>query len=192
MDNRMKPFFTVITPTIRRISLDDCMESFDNQTFKAKQQIIMVDGDFPYEVIPGLTEFHSAGERHNDFGNTARNMAWNYAKGCYLIYLDDDNTLAEPDALWRLALALVESGLPDVAFIPMLMKGNVFMPPRPPVVGAVDTGNIVVKREIGQWPIKGGYEADGHFAEYLAKKYDCAYLPELEPIIVMEQSNHGK
>ena len=190
MDNRMKPFFTVITPTILRTSLNKCVDSVKGQ---CAQHIVMVDL-YGWTNIKRTQEFeiHITGKRYEDFGNTPRHLAWQYAKGDYLIYLDDDNFLYNVHSLRRLAVALNESGLPDVAFIPMMMKGNVFMPPRPPVVGAVDTGNIVVKREIGQWPIKGGYEADGHFAEYLASKYDCVYLPELEPIIVMEKSNYGK
>lgn len=134
----------------------------------------------------------SNGLRHNDYGNTPRWAAWRFAAGNYICWLDDDNWLADKFSLERLADALFRANFPDVAFIPMLRMGQVFMPPTPPIVGTVDTANIVVKREIGRWPLDGGYEADGKFAAHLAANHKCAYLPHLPPTIVMEKSNHGR
>jgi hypothetical protein len=55
-----------------------------------------------------------------------------------------------------------------------------------------DTGNIVVKREIGRWPDGPEYTMDGIWIDALKAKYQYQAFPDALPIIIMEHSSEGK
>ena len=186
--------FSIITPTILRDSLTGCIDSVQSQTFRDFQHVIAIDGDGTCATVQDLypqTFVFACGKRHNDFGNTARSMAWERATGEYLLFLDDDNAIASPHALADIAAALEVTDAP-VAFFPILREGQRFFPLYPPAIGTVDTANLVVRRGIGRWPVGPEYEMDGLFIERLAREHKCAYFPDVEPIVIMERSNHGR
>lgn len=186
--------FTVITPTLLRPSLMTCNSSVASQSHPKVQHIVMIDG--PTQAwtssMNSNREVHSTGAQHHDFGNFARNKAWELAKGDYICYLDDDNFMTDRDSLARVAAALEMANRPAVGFFPILRFGERFFPPIPTVVGTVDTANMVIKREIGKWPTGGGYEADGNLAEYLFRTYLCSYFPDVAPIITVPEARRGK
>lgn len=192
----MKPFFSVITPTILRLSLENCIASVNEQTFDAREQIVMVDGDTEEAGIKVQLSDHFqwrfTGRRHKDFGNAARHKAWEFANGVYCYFLDDDNQLADSDALQRVSTALASADFPQVAFFPILLEGKEFFPPDPPCIAEVDTANLVVRTEFGRWPIGPDYDMDGKFIESLAREHKCAYFPDVEPIAIVERANHGQ
>lgn len=188
----MNPLFTVITPTINRSELEKARRSLDSQSYRSWQYVVVHDGGKLHE-----DERHpqrliiATGARSNDFGNTPRNIAWMHALGTYLIYLDDDNYLADDEALARLYRTLVRRGFPEVAFIPYACLERRAIPPEMVEVGHVETVNLVVKREIGQWPVDDKYEQDGLFIADLCRKCRAERFPELQPIIVMPAQRRG-
>lgn len=125
------------------------------------------------------------GAAHKNFGNTCRHKAWNLAQGDYILYLDDDNYLA-PDSLKQL-----DAVTDDWAIFPMLRHGSRFYND-PPAFGGTDTGNMLIKREHGQWPNVAGYAADWELADRLMKSHAYQALPDIDPVVVMEVSNRGK
>jgi glycosyltransferase involved in cell wall biosynthesis len=166
------------------------------QSFINREHIIVIDDWKLDQSIRNLfighrQEWFSTGQRHNDFGNLARNLAWPEASGEWIIYLDCDNRLANVDTLGNIAAALEGISEP-VAFFPILREGRPFFPPIPPQIATVDTANLVVRRELARWPSGPDYDMDGKFIVELAGRHACAYFPEAAPIIIMERSNHGR
>ena len=166
--------FSIITPTLERPSLMQCRESVTSQTFPSWEHIVEVDSP-----------------PTGDYGNHARHVAWERAKGAYVIYLDDDNTLAHPDALMHIACALAEANMPKVAIFPMLRHGRRFFND-PPGTCRSDTGNFVLSREIAQWPDGPEYTMDGIFIERLVRENGYTAFPNVPPIIDMPHSSEGK
>ena len=127
---------------------------------------------------------------HKNYGNTCRHEAWKQAKGKWVIFLDDDNVMAHGQALQDIATALwnIEE---KWAIFPIMRHGRRFFYD-PPGCCYVDTANMVIRREIGQWPDGPEYTMDGIFCDQLKAKYPYAAFPDVKPIIVMEKSNEGK
>jgi hypothetical protein len=165
------------------------------QNFEDWEHIIQCDSDkpfwkgrpFPYEAV----YVAGCGIHHNNFGNTCRNIAWKSAIGRYVIYLDDDNYLADGRVLESIWDLITRNGYPDVCVFPILRYGTPFYA-YPVGKGRTDTANLVVKREYAQWPDVGDYEADGMYAEMLAWEHPVTGFPEMRPIVVMEGSGHGQ
>ena len=164
--------FSIITPTIERPSLDRCRESVRTQTYTEWEHIVMVD-------LP----------RTNNYGNSPRHNGWKRASGDYCIYLDDDNYFADANALQRVADALVSR--PDWAIFPIMRHGLWFFND-PPGNCRTDTANMVIGRDISQWPDGPEYTMDGLFCDQLKAKYPYAAFPKVAPIIVMETSGRGQ
>ena len=191
------PFFSIITPTLQRESLIGCCRTIHRQRFSSWQHLIQVDSD---EVISDVidrlsfnnTEISWCGVKHNNYGNTCRHNAWTRAEGDYLIYLDDDNFLADINILGDIHGALIDANLPDWAVFPILRFGHRFYND-PPGLCQSDTANIIVKREIGRWPNIPDYTADGHWVEALKLSHpNYAKFPDFRPIINMPSSGQGK
>src|ERR1700692_3095855 len=121
---KMKPFFSVITPSLQRESLVRCCQSVDEQTFENWQHIVGIDAEQQDRKLIDKTErtekriFVSWMRKFGNWGNTPRHMAWEHATGDYLLYLDDDNEIFRPDALADIAAALQSDGYPDFALFP--------------------------------------------------------------------------
>lgn len=196
------PFFSIITPTIQRESLVQTCASLDSQTFTNWQHVVMVDcekGD--YDLWERIDPQEGFGRRnillcnvaHKNFGNTCRHNAWEYAIGTYIVFLDDDNTFCHDEALSDLASAIEGAGFPDWGIVPMWRHGRQFFTD-PPRSCHVDTANLFVKREIGQWPDGPEYTMDGIFIEELQQHPEYVYkaLPDVRPVINMPYSSEGK
>ena len=192
----MLPFITIITPTIQRESLKECCRSLDRQTFTQWEHIVVLDVDaVDYDLVESVC--HSSerlmimlGRRFGNYGNPARNRAWKYVRGCYIHYLDDDNRMADPNALQRIHDCLVQDREPDWAIFPIMRHGQRFFSD-PPGNCATDTANMVIKREIGQWPDGPEYTMDGLFCDQLKHNYAYSAFPDVDPIVVMEKSSLG-
>ena len=191
----MTPFFSIITPSLQRESLVRCCESVLAQTFTDWEMIIQVDAERIDEKLFSRISptrqiwVQECGIHHNNFGNTCRHLAWERATGKYLVMLDDDNELASPQTLKQIAKVLKNE--PDFAVFPIFRFGHIFFND-PPGLCQTDSGNIVVKREIGRWPDGPEYTMDGIWVEALKAKYEYEAFPNALPIIIMEKSNQGK
>lgn len=187
------PLFSVITPTLNRPSLAACISSVASQTFQDYEHLLQFDG--PYSPVPEPEKFRfppeiCCGLRHNNFGNTCRHLAWLRAIGNWVLYLDDDCTLADKNVLSDLAAALESIEEPWTLF-PISRHGFYFLND-PPGLCQTDTANVVARREVARWPDVPNYEADGIWVEQLKAKYPYRAFPDFRPIVVMEKSNHGK
>lgn len=193
----MTPFFTIITPTLQRDSLAVTCAIVDAQTFTDWHHIVIADcsliewnpAPFPHH---DRRTFMCCQTHHANGGNTCRRMAWRLAQGRYVIYLDDDNYFAGEKILQRIHDALERASFPRVAFFPINRLGSRFFPDGVPRMCHVDTSNLVVEREIGQWPDTDAYGSDGVLIEDLVKKHPYTMFPEEEPIVVMPKISYGK
>lgn len=186
--------FTIITPTLQRDSLIQCCLSVNSQTVTDWQHIVVFDGGPLYEDMldsianPNRT-IVGLGTRLRNFGNGPRHIGWKLADGDYCIYLDDDNYFARDDALGDIDRALELR--PDWAVFPILRFGQRFFSDDPRCCH-VDTANMVIKREIAQWPNRDEYTLDGIFCEELKAKHSYIAFPEVAPIIVVPVMSRGE
>jgi hypothetical protein len=197
----MKPFFTIITPTILRPSLQKMCETLDAQRFYDWQHLIYLDRkvatDDQRTILLSIEhpqrEVIPCDKEYCNFGNTPRNLAWNFATGKYLLYIDDDNFLMHDDAFSDLATEISDSDYPDWGIFPMWRHGRPFFHD-PPRSCYVDTANLYVKREIGRWPDIDAYTADGILIEELISHPEYSYkaLPDVRPMINMPYSSEGR
>lgn len=191
----MKPVFTIITPSLQRDTLYRACASVDSQSLALWEHLVMLDVAEVNEAM-----FHAiyhpqrrvmqCDYPHRNYGNACRNRAWEMATGDWLLYLDDDNYLANPNVLQRISEAL-EGRIEQWALFPITRHGQRFYRD-PPGTCYVDTANMVIRREVGQWPDGPEYTMDGIFCERLKDKYPYAAFPDMEPIVVMEHSLEGK
>jgi glycosyltransferase involved in cell wall biosynthesis len=187
--------FSIITATLQRDSLIECCKSVDEQSLINWQHIVVVDGGpiradllsaiaHPQRIIVCL------GVRYADYGNTPRHLGWKLATGGHCIFLDDDNRFADNTVLRQIDAALGASDI-AVAFFPIMRHGRHFYLD-PPGCCRSDTANLVVRRDIGQWPAGPEYVMDGLFIDRLVRDYGYTGFPDAAPIIVMEASNEGR
>lgn len=188
--------FSIITPTIQRESLVKCCESVSTQNWIEWEHLIVVDSqDFNGSLFHRIPydprrELWKCSIPHNNFGNTCRHQAWEKTTGDYILYLDDDNWLADPDVLKDIAAKLSEM-VGMWALFPILRHGSRFFHD-PPRCCFVDTANAVVSRKIGRWPDRNEYTLDGIWVEELVSKYPYQAFPDFRPIVVMPKSSEGK
>lgn len=188
------PLFSIITPTLQRDSLLKCCESVDAQTFTDWQHIVVDDSDQDRGMLTKVKHerrwFGLCATPHRNYGNTCRHAAWRVAMGTWVLYLDDDNYLADDRVLERIAKSL-EGRSEQWALFPIMRHGHRFYRD-PPGTCYVDTANMVIRREVAQWPDGPEYTMDGIFCERLRDKYPYAAFPDVEPIVIMEHSLEGK
>lgn len=189
--------FSIITPSIQRESLIRCCESINSQTHTEWEHLIRIDRlDLNTSLLSKIQHPQRAIKQclteHNNGGNTCRHEAWHDATGDYTLYLDDDNFLAHNEALQQIHAALVDNDLPQVAFFPILRHGGLFVPVGTPRSCHVDTANLVVKREIGQWPDIPDYTSDGIFITKLVDEYPWITFHNVPPIVNMPTSGFCK
>lgn len=194
---KLRPKLSIITPTLLRDSLAKCCASIDSQTLTSWEHVVAIDlpeadAGRVAELAHPQRRFLHCGKRHRDGGNTPRRNAWKYTNGRVLFYLDDDNYLASDDALERIWLTLEANSFPDVAFFPITRLGQRFFPDGAPRNCHVDTANLVVKREFGQWPDTDAYGSDWVLIESLIAKHPYAMFPNEAPIAVVPVINGGR
>lgn len=192
-----RPFFGIITPSIQRESLVQCCESINMQTCDSWVHVVMVDCEvLNTELLERIKHpnriIAQCSIPHRNFGNTCRHNAWTLVDSDYLLYTDDDNTLADNEVLEAIKNVLLWKGLPLVTFFPILRLGSIFMPDGEPKRCHVDTANLVVAREVGQWPDVSDYTADGQFVESLVRKHKYVSFPHFNPIAVLPVISEGK
>jgi hypothetical protein len=127
---------------------------------------------------------------HKNGGNTCRHIAWEYTAGMLLYYLDDDNYLASPAVLEQIAAAAQTPVFHSYWMLfPIFRHGSLFYfdPPKPCYF---DTGNAVVRREIGRWPDIPDYASDAVWLEQLTN-YRYVGYPDAQPIMVMPTTSFG-
>lgn len=187
--------YTIVTPTICRQTLLRLCGSIDRQTRSDWEHLVVID--MPRErmskgqrqVLASISarpnrSFFNCARKHNNYGHTCRHQVWEHAKGDYIFYIDDDDYLADNDALRAL-----DSVTEPWAVFPILRHGNVWLH-LPPGLRKTGTGMFIHKREIGRWPDSDSYEADGSFIEELREKYQYQVV-DSKPIIVQPKSSYG-
>lgn len=191
--------FSIITPTLQRPSLVATCNSINFQSHAKWEHIVIADEEVLNEELaeqvihPQRLFFPREFERGSGHSaNKVRHEAWQYTDGDYLLYLDDDNRMMGYDSLERVAAELEANGRPQVAFFPIYRLGGIFMPQGKPGCCHVDTSNLVVAREIGQWPDIPEYTSDGIFIEALVEKYPYRLFPSVPPIVEMPTISGGK
>ena len=187
------PMFSIITATLQRDSLFRCCQSIETQ-LDLWQHIVVVDGgplnsDLLNSIQHPDRQIVCLGKRYGNFGNTPRGIGWRLATGDYCIYLDDDNFFQRSDALTDIYRAL-DQARPDWAVFPILRHGRIFFSEDPRCCH-VDTANMVIKREIAEWPNRDEYTLDGIFCDALKERYSYIAFPEIAPIINVPTSGMG-
>jgi glycosyltransferase involved in cell wall biosynthesis len=186
----LMPKFSIITPTIIRPSLDRLCASIDKQSFKDYEHIIIVD--IPFKEVTNEQKFrleelvkhgHNrsisfCATRHQNYGHTCRHNISKMALGEYILYVDDDDHFADNEVLLTLNNVKL-----DWAIFPILRYKSYYLE-NPPGC-KTGTGMFLHKRQLGTWPDRNDYEADGHFVEELKQKapYEVFHC---RPLIVME------
>lgn len=186
----MNPFFSIITPTLQRESLVRSCKSISDQSFESWQHLVMVDCDeFNFDLIRQVRHpkrrVMKCEKAHINGGNSCRHNAWDLAVGKYCLYLDDDNYLSDSTVLTDIATALQSTNNPEWAIFPIDRLGLRFYTD-PPKSCHTDTLNLVLKRDIAQWPDTTAYGSDGVLVEDLmARGIPYAAFPNFRPIGVI-------
>lgn len=201
------PRYSILTATLCRNSLLRTCESLQAQGTQDWEHLVAIDMPLVFDAVrrdviasipaDARRTFVRCGKNHGDYGNTCRRRLWGMAKGTFVLYLDDDNYLAS-----RNSLSSMNGITGDWAIFPLLRHGARFYND-PPEFSKIDTANMLIKRELAEWPTppkderipNSGYTksycADWLLAERLLQyKYEA--LPDLDPVVVMEQTNRGK
>ena len=187
--------YTIVTPTICRRSLLRLCGSIDSQTQSDWEHLVVIDiprhnmGRDQREVLGSISSrdnrsYFYCDRKHNNYGHTCRHQVWERAKGDYILYVDDDDYLADKDVLRAL-----DSVTKPWAVFPVLRYGEVFFN-LPPGYGKTGTGMFIHKREIGRWPDSDSYETDGSFVEELRQRYDYQVV-DSRPMVILPKSSCG-
>ena len=185
--------YTIITTTILRESLIETCRSVDEQTCDDWEHLIVVDR--PGEVSDLLAKIVHPRRRvifcdtaHRNYGDTCKRLAHAQAAGDYLLYVDDDDRLARPDALAD--LLQVTS---DWATFPILHHGlRLFSdPPQKNFLGGL---NCLFGDMLPSWPDDTGiWGADWTYIERLLRTgHRPQAFPNLAPIAIVEAHHYGR
>jgi glycosyltransferase involved in cell wall biosynthesis len=211
--------YSIITPTLVRSSLRRLCDSIDAQTNSSWEHIIMVD--VPLIINRAKKEFLEAmpqdsrrkvfrcGKPHKDYGNTCRWNAFEKASGDYVIYLDDDDYLADE---W--VFETLEQVTAQWAIFPIMRCGERWFHD-PPGLYKTGSGMFIYKRDLGlRYPCEGNceehqeilaqlkkahqhdsmhehlYAADGMLVEKL-KQYPYQSLDNERPLMIYEKRGKG-
>lgn len=188
--------YTIVTPTICRRSLLRLCRSVDRQSHSGWEHLVVID--MPREnmsvdqrtiikLIPANANrtYYYCERQHNNYGHTCRHQVWEHAKGDYILYVDDDDFLADENVLRTL-----DSVTEPWAVFPVFRHATKFfyLPPRE---GGTGTGMFIHRKEIGRWPDASAYEADWLFVEELKQKYPYQAL-DSRPLVIQPKSSFGK
>ena len=187
---------TIITPTVLRPSLKRLCDSIDAGNHEDWQHIVIVDDRqlyMPVDLQDGRRLWGCSCDNWRAHGNPCRALAYKWATGDYITYIDDDNYYTE-GALGILVEAIEKAGCPDWGVFPMLRDGGRFLNP---CVGDCCTDN----NQIFHKPVIKGIEiryipydipsADGKMAQGLQRLSDPRVFGELPELVAMEEALHG-
>jgi len=176
--------FTIITPTLQRPSLLATCDSVDVQSYPDWQHIVIVDCetlDLPRIAHPNRLILQCE-HPHRNGGNTCRRKALESATGDYVIFLDDDNFLADANVLSSIKESLELAGCPLWAVFPIIRLGGHFFSD-PPQNCHIDTLNLVFHRSIAFWPETDAYGTDGIVVDTLKERgIPWVAFPDHRPI----------
>ncbi|PWT75560.1 MAG: hypothetical protein C5B59_08760 [Bacteroidetes bacterium] len=191
--------YSIITPTLCRPTLKRLCDSIDAQTNGDWEHIVVVDVPPPkfnaerQENLDAVQKdarrkFHYIGKPHqNDCGNSARRFAFAQAVGEYIFYIDDDDYFSDDNVLQSL-----EKVTGDWAIFPVLSRGKRCFHDPP---GIHKTGSCMfVSKRVCQpiFPENNDYSADGQVVEALKKNFRYQAFPDMRPLVIYEQANHGE
>jgi glycosyltransferase involved in cell wall biosynthesis len=187
--------YTIVTPTICRLSLVRLCESLDRQTNTDWEHLVVVDRPratitkAEEEVINSIPEranrsLFYCDKTHKNYGHTCRHQAWDHVKGEYILYVDDDDYFADSAVLETL-----EHVTQSWAVFTVLRQGQRFLR-LPPGRSRTGTGMFVHKKEIGRWPDLDSYEADGEFVDELTRRHSYQVL-DSRPLVVLPSQGCG-
>jgi glycosyltransferase involved in cell wall biosynthesis len=188
--------FTIITPTLQRKSLIETCESVNAQEVQW-QHIVMVDcADLNRPILDAIAHpqrtIIQCSNPHKNGGNSCRHNAYPFITGDLVIYLDDDNTLADHRVLADIGFAMESAQMPAWGIFPILRLGSVFYSD-PPRSCHTDTLNMVFRHDHALWPDTDAYGSDGVMLEGLiACDVPYAAFPDFRPIAVLPKISFGK
>lgn len=196
----MKDFkFTIITPTIGRKQLVQTVKSVREQKYRKYEHLIIYDGiqDSTYNDIfrmfsEARTKVIATNQKFNDYGHSVRKYAYDFAKGDYITYQDDDDYYL-PDCFTTVNEYLK---LNDTDFVvyPVIRLGQVFFN-IPAGLGRTTSTQYFHKKIANNGDqirfTSGGYNHDGNFIEECIRKYSFKYLIT-KPLGVVTQVGRGE
>lgn len=162
----MSPLVSVITPTWQRHELlfNRCVMSVQAQDYNPVEHVIVSDGPDPVlssaftgSIMAGTPRYYELGEHEpaEHYGHYARLLGLEHARGDYITYCDDDDSL-RPEHCHLLAEALNDD--PDAGFAVSRMVSHhahaVTVGWGPLAPGNVGSPMIMHRREIlshGTW-----------------------------------------
>lgn len=191
--------FLIITPTIQRYSLLETCESINRQTYTNWIHHVAFDctmENFDRELANKIKHSHRCISicevNHRNGGNTCRHNVCNYYAADWVIYCDDDNFLSDENILQDIASVL--EPLPSTtkwAIFPITRLGGKFYTD-PPRSCHIDTLNLVLRREVAQWPDTDAYGSDGILVDALMEReIPYAAFPDFRPIGVIPKISGG-
>jgi glycosyltransferase involved in cell wall biosynthesis len=194
----MRSSVSVITPTIHRdiATVERCVASVRSQLYQEWEHIVCSDGENEQEVSAlchGIREgrllYYWSPEPQGHYGAGIRQRMHRYAKGDYLMYLDDDNIIF-PDYMTKMVKALDDNPNAGFAVCHIVHMGplpsSMGDPPKivtgsPPRLQNIDTLQVMVRAEVAKkhgW-ILDGYMSDGYTYEMWASHAEWVEVPEV-------------
>lgn len=199
----MTPRLSIITPTLLRWTLPRMLQSVQQQTNQDYEHLVGVDRpetsltswdqhmvrDLLVDPHVRLSYCHT---RHGDYGHSCRYRLSREARGDYLLYLDDDDYLADEEVLAKLARVTA-----PWAIFPVLREGHYFFS-RQPVRGSTTLSSFIVRRELGQFPDPlvatdpdRLYQMDADLIERLLETAGPPEVLEVSPLVVIPHPSAG-
>lgn len=186
--------YSIITPTLVRPTLRRLCDSITAQTAVNWEHIVMVDtplvtqpkkAALVKELAHPQRTFYRCGAQHRNYGNTCRWNAFDKAKGDYIIYLDDDDYLADDKVFETLDRVTA-----DWAIFPVMRCGEYWFCD-PPGFCKTGSGMFIYKRSLGhRYPSTAEYCADGKLVEEL-RQYPYETVTD-RPLMIYEKRGLGK
>lgn len=154
------PFLTIYTPTYRRPKgLATCMASVQAQT---------VANDIEHLVIPDLVG-RGVGGMYQQVS-----LYKDAVHGMYVVFLCDDDVLAEPDVVEKVRGLVAAHNYPGLLLV-HTQKNGTYYPrglPWPPKLGMIDLNCAIVRADVWKRHVNhygSEYEGDYHFLQALYK-----------------------
>lgn len=198
------PHFSILTPTICRPSIERMCRSLDEQTFMDWEHLIAVDRrrlsatqrellEWDLEDMEDRRSISWCAREHRDYGHTCRVALSAACTGTYVLYLDDDDFLADAHVLQDLA------GVTSPwAVFPVLREGNVFFDPIPKRCSTT-LSSFIARREFAQFPVHDGtlaqeqlHQLDANLIERLVAEAGPPEVLWTRPLVIIPKPGLGE
>lgn len=203
-----KYLITVITPTILRPELKLLCDLIDeaNKELGNIQHLVMIDKEVITEEDNKLLESIDNRYREmirvhktklgNDFGNTARKVAYPFIKGKYCINIDDDMDLPINDLFNRFCeLLVMKKESHDLIIFPALRNGVRFFnipAGKCKTVSCQYFYKPVIKKKKMIWKEGTEYTLDGDFLEEIMEITTPYYWDSEQPLVKVDYISRGE